>query len=252
MQTKKMQGEWGGGPLGDMELTYRQCDRNLPFCSQCSADPSKCNYPESGRRGLPLGYVNQLEMRLADTELALYEALATLRAMNGPSLIRASRKADISPKPKAARVEEWTQLPLREPYDLKRWLEAKNDQFMIKNVISDAQRTMPLDAIQSPNSATQRRTSQASNRSGMLIGTDSPDNARSDRELTASRMQTSHQMSRNEDTSPATPSRSPWGEASRDGLPEQVQGSSGESMVPEDNRMGKATQLSKRHPAIYF
>ncbi|RHZ67135.1 uncharacterized protein CDV56_105931 [Aspergillus thermomutatus] len=80
-------------------------------------------------------------MRLADTELALYEALATLRTMNGPSLVRASKKAQISPKQKAARMEEWTQFPLHEPSDLERWLEAKSDQFTIINNVRE-QRTM--------------------------------------------------------------------------------------------------------------
>ncbi|KAF9249633.1 transcriptional regulator family: Fungal Specific TF [Penicillium roqueforti] len=48
-----------------------KCDRKLPCCSQCSNEPSRCVYPESGKRGLPLGYLNQLEQRLAETESAL-------------------------------------------------------------------------------------------------------------------------------------------------------------------------------------
>ncbi|RHZ55180.1 hypothetical protein CDV55_101643 [Aspergillus turcosus] len=229
------------------------CDRNLPFCSQCLADPSKCNYPESGKRGLPLGYINQLERRLADTELALYEALATLRTINGSSLVRASRKAEMPPKRKAARMEEWTQFPLREPSDLDRWLDAKKDQFMIMDDIRDAQRTMSLGEIESVDSTMQRRNARPPNTSGMFIGTCSPDHDRSDRQITASSVQTNPQMSINQATSPSTPGRTSWGETSRHGLSEQNQASPGEVMIPgEEVQMGKAGQLSKKHPAIYF
>ncbi|PKX90053.1 Zn(II)2Cys6 transcription factor domain-containing protein [Aspergillus novofumigatus IBT 16806] len=230
-----------------------KCDRNIPFCSQCSADPSKCNYPESGKRGLPLGYINQLEMRLADTELALYEALTTLRAMNGSTLIRASQKADISPKQKAARMEEWTQFPFREPSDLERWLDAKRDEFNImNNNISDAQRTMPLDAIQSADSATQRRNSQPCNTSGMLIRTNSPDSYRLDCQVTASSMQANPRTSTNKDASLSTPGRTFWGETSIHGLPEQNLLSGDAAMLGEGIQTGKAGWLSKTHPTIYF
>ncbi|KAK9640705.1 hypothetical protein HCH54_008467 [Aspergillus fumigatus] len=235
-----------------MQLTYRQCDRNLPFCSQCLADPSKCNYPESGKRGLPLGYINQLEMRLADTELALYEALATLRSMNASSLVRASWKADVHPKQKAARMEEWAQLPLREPSDLERWLDSKRDKFTVTNDVSDVRQTMPLEAFRSTDSATPRQNSQPSITSGMLIGTGSPDGARSGQVVTLSSIPNNPQMSVDQATSPSTPGRNSWRETSRHGLPERNPGSSGGVMMVEDNQLGKAGHLSKRHPAIYF
>ncbi|EAW19841.1 uncharacterized protein NFIA_094610 [Aspergillus fischeri NRRL 181] len=191
-------------------------------------------------------------MRLADTELALYEALATLRTMSASSLVRASRKADLSRKQKAARMEEWAQLPLREPSDLERWLDSKRDNFTIMNDVGDARQTMPLDAILSSDSATRRQNSQPSNTSGMLIGTNSPDGARSGQVVTLSSTPNNPQMSVDQATSPSTPGRNPWRETSRHGLPEQIPGSSGEVMMLEDNRMGKAGQLSKWHPAIYF
>ncbi|GIK06615.1 hypothetical protein Aspvir_002265 [Aspergillus viridinutans] len=169
--------------------------------------------------------------------------------MNSSSLVRASRKADISPKQKAARMEEWRQFPLREPSDLERWLEVKSDQFMIMSDTGDAQRTMPLGAIESVDSATQRPDPRPSNMSGMLITTDSPDGAR----ITWSSLQTNPQMSVDQATSPLAPGSSSWIETSRHGLPEEIQVSSGEVVMSgEEIQMGKAGKLSKKHPAIYF
>lgn len=150
-------------------------------------------------------------------------------------------------------MEEWTQFPLREPSDLERWLDAKRDQFMIIDDIRDAQRTMPLGAIESTDSTRPRRNARPSNMSGMFIGTGSPDGDRSDRQITASSVQTNPQMSINQATSPSTPGRTSWGETSRHGLSEQNQASPGEVMIPgEEVQMSKAGQLSKKHPAIYF
>jgi hypothetical protein len=173
--------------------------------------------------------------------------------MNSSSLIRASRKGDISPKQKTARIEEWGQLPLREPSDLERWLGAKSDQFTIMSDLRDAQRMMPLGAIESMESATQRRDLRPSNMSGVLIGTESPDSARLNRQVTASNMQTNRQLSVNQATSSLTAGRASWAETSRHGLPGQIQASSGEAMIPgEENQIGKAGQLSRVHPDIYF
>ncbi|KAJ5305977.1 hypothetical protein PENANT_c015G10781 [Penicillium antarcticum] len=82
----------------------------------------------NARRGLPLGYLNQLEQRLAETESALYGALTALRSM-GSSAVQASAKTDTAPKHKTARMEEWSQLPLREWPDMERWMTVMSDQF---------------------------------------------------------------------------------------------------------------------------
>lgn len=109
-----------------------KCDRKLPFCSQCAGEASKCIYPESAKRGLPLGYLNQLEERLAETESALYGALITIRSMGQPTAVQTPAKTDTSPKNKAARMEEWSQLPLREWPDMERWLTVMSDRFTIE------------------------------------------------------------------------------------------------------------------------
>ncbi|KAJ5584650.1 uncharacterized protein N7459_004450 [Penicillium hispanicum] len=101
-----------------------KCDRRL--------EPSKCVYPESGKRGLPLGYLNQLEHRLAETESALYGALATLRSMRPAAVIQASAKPESMQKQKSTRMDEWSQFPLSGWSDMERWMAAVSDQFIIE------------------------------------------------------------------------------------------------------------------------
>ncbi|GFN11779.1 Zn(II)2Cys6 transcription factor domain-containing protein [Aspergillus tubingensis] len=109
-----------------------KCDRRLPHCTQCSNESSKCKYPESGKRGLPLGYLNQLEQRLAETESALYGALMTLSSM-GPTttLLQATTKPDSLQKSKAARMDEWSRLPLRGWPDIYHWKASMCEQFTL-------------------------------------------------------------------------------------------------------------------------
>ncbi|KAJ5167739.1 uncharacterized protein N7482_003333 [Penicillium canariense] len=71
------------------------------------------------------------EQRLSETESALYSALVTLRAMRPVTVVQASAKPDSVPKQKAARMEEWSQLPLRGWPDMERWLAGMCDQFTI-------------------------------------------------------------------------------------------------------------------------
>jgi hypothetical protein len=84
------------------------------------------------RRGLPLGYLNQLEQRLSETEAALYSALVTLRAMRPTTTVQASTNPDSVHKQKAARMDEWNQLPLRGWPDMERWLAGMSHQFTIE------------------------------------------------------------------------------------------------------------------------
>ncbi|CAI7567410.1 unnamed protein product [Penicillium glandicola] len=91
--------------------------------------------------GLPLGYLNQLEQRLAETESALYGALMTIRSMGQPTAVQTPAKTDTTIKHKAARMEEWSQLPLREWPDMERWMTAMSDRFTIEqpsDVVSDS------------------------------------------------------------------------------------------------------------------
>lgn len=81
---------------------------------------------------MPLGYLNQLEQRLAETESALYGALVTLRAMQPSTVAQVSGKPDSMQKQKAARMDEWSQLPLRGWSDMERWMNSMSDHFKIE------------------------------------------------------------------------------------------------------------------------
>ncbi|KAL2850748.1 hypothetical protein BJY01DRAFT_209650 [Aspergillus pseudoustus] len=103
-----------------------KCDRILPVCSQC-ADPARCVYPESGKRGLPQGYITHLENRLAATERALYSTYAYLRSVAPRSFTIVD-----SPQPtqsRAAAVNEWMRLPLIDQENLEQWFAEKARMF---------------------------------------------------------------------------------------------------------------------------
>ncbi|KAL4941629.1 hypothetical protein BDV06DRAFT_177827 [Aspergillus oleicola] len=103
-----------------------KCDRILPFCSQCS-ESARCVYPESGKRGLPQGYITHLENRLAATERALYSTYAYLRTISPRSFsIVESSQPNTS---RTAAVNEWSRLPLRNPDDLELWFSEKTRVF---------------------------------------------------------------------------------------------------------------------------
>ncbi|KAL3436707.1 hypothetical protein BDV09DRAFT_36726 [Aspergillus tetrazonus] len=99
-----------------------KCDRILPVCSQCS-DPAKCVYPESGKRGLPQGYITHLESRLAATERALYSTYSYLRTFS-PRSFSIPNSSQPGPSRTAA-VNEWSRLPLRNADDLELWWAEK-------------------------------------------------------------------------------------------------------------------------------
>ncbi|EED15949.1 hypothetical protein TSTA_010650 [Talaromyces stipitatus ATCC 10500] len=144
-----------------------KCDREIPVCSQCLGEPSKCNYPESGKRGLPLGYITQLEQRLAVTELALFEALATLHSLghDETGLVKASVKSGIeSRQGKQSLMEEWRKLPLRDGLteDIETWWQAKSEKYLIQQ--PSAERDQPQDQLKplstghSPENVTENDT----------------------------------------------------------------------------------------------
>lgn len=76
--------------------------------------------------------MNQLEQRLSETESALYGALVTLRSMQPTTLAHVSAKPDSIQKQKAARMDEWSQLPLRGWSDMERWMISVSDHFTIE------------------------------------------------------------------------------------------------------------------------
>ncbi|KAJ0380227.1 hypothetical protein COL26b_001339 [Colletotrichum chrysophilum] len=107
----------------------RRCDRKLPFCLQCSHEPGRCQYPEQSKRGIPNGYLNKLETRLAETEAALIGVLSgtmdsqTYDAASSPALL--SQAAWTPRQNKVDRVKEWESLPLQTPTDIQVWFRSK-------------------------------------------------------------------------------------------------------------------------------
>ncbi|KAE9582556.1 Depudecin biosynthesis cluster-specific transcription activator DEP6 [Colletotrichum fructicola] len=107
----------------------RRCDRKLPFCLQCSHEPGRCQYPEQSKRGIPNGYLNKLETRLAETEAALFRVLSgtmdsqTYDAASSPALL--SQAAWTPRQNKVDRVKEWESLPLQTPTDIQVWFRSK-------------------------------------------------------------------------------------------------------------------------------
>ncbi|KAJ5108429.1 hypothetical protein N7456_005104 [Penicillium angulare] len=83
-------------------------------------------------KGLPLGYLNQLEQRLAETEAAFYAALVTLRSMGNTPIVRPPTKAD-EQRPKSTRMDEWSKLPLRNWPEMEHWMNKMSDQFTLND-----------------------------------------------------------------------------------------------------------------------
>jgi hypothetical protein len=93
-------------------------------------------------RGFPPGYIAALEKRLLETELALFETVATLAQM--PTLEQVSTTqtptvsnehfAEIlasrsSHQAKASSLREWSRLPLKVEAQRRIWLQTKRPEF---------------------------------------------------------------------------------------------------------------------------
>lgn len=83
-------------------------------------------------RGLPGGYLAALEQRLVDTEVALIEALSTLRAYSivpegEASPLAEKLAARYAKQLKPARLDEWRQLPLHNTWQRSEWLSQMNE-----------------------------------------------------------------------------------------------------------------------------
>ncbi|GJC91349.1 C6 finger domain-containing protein [Colletotrichum higginsianum IMI 349063] len=82
-------------------------------------------------QGIPNGYLNRLETRLAETEAALFRALSgaldggptSLDSASSPALLP---QAAWTPRQnKVDRVKEWDSLPLQTPDDIQAWFRSK-------------------------------------------------------------------------------------------------------------------------------
>lgn len=78
-------------------------------------------------RGIPSGYLNAMEQRLNDTEIALHEALSELGKLRQmvpyaeqprQPCLSLTRVTQLS---KATRMTEWKEHPLNSSQDIERW-----------------------------------------------------------------------------------------------------------------------------------
>ena len=213
---------------------------------------------------MPLGYLNQLEQRLAETESALYGALMTIRSMGQTTAAQATAKTETSVKHKAARMEEWSQLPLREWPDMERWLTVTSDRFTIEqpsDVVSDT----PGRADTIPRTPIHDRSQALGDpHSGQLSYAWQP----RDNMVSSGRTYDAHQLHTGAIASPgyfrhqvaggAEPSQSPC--SPRDGITnvDYAVGISVDADADVDARAGvetglsKAEELSHNNPSLYF
>lgn len=74
-------------------------------------------------RGIPIGFINRLEARLAETEEALFQVLQSLE--KSPENAQLSLKSPSQRK--ADQIREWDTLPLKSLDDIKTWFQNKSE-----------------------------------------------------------------------------------------------------------------------------
>ncbi|KEQ69653.1 hypothetical protein M436DRAFT_75811 [Aureobasidium namibiae CBS 147.97] len=107
--------------------------RKIPTCSQCVHASQTCTYPGTNKRGLPSGYLANIEERLAQTENALLQALSIIHGSESRqdssqphpevSLARTERPRELEfNEVRIARVEEWQNFPLETLEQQQHWM----------------------------------------------------------------------------------------------------------------------------------
>ncbi|OHF04198.1 hypothetical protein CORC01_00537 [Colletotrichum orchidophilum] len=94
-------------------------------CESCRQRKRRCDR----RLGIPNGYLNKLETRLAETEAALFRVLSgapdtrSFASASSPTILP---QAAWTPRQnKVDRVKEWDGLPLQTPDDIQAWYRSK-------------------------------------------------------------------------------------------------------------------------------
>ncbi|CAI7677642.1 unnamed protein product [Penicillium manginii] len=197
------------------------------------------------------------EQRLAETESALYGALVTLRSMQPTTVAQVSAKPDSTQKQKAARMDEWSQLPLRGWSDMEHWMISMSDHYTIEQSQSI---NLPGSGSQmsvSPGHAVNNETYSP----GMAIEVPGPSaygwetredinmNSPYEIHLHPPAMVSSPVCSRHQGVGGSEGMASP-----ADGISEYAPGASagGSESRTEANHADRAEELSKNNPCIYF
>ncbi|KAJ5385917.1 hypothetical protein N7509_008458 [Penicillium cosmopolitanum] len=197
------------------------------------------------------------EQRLAETESALYGALVTLRAMQPATVAQVSAKPDSTQKQKAARMDEWSQLPLRGWSDMEHWMISMSDHFTIEQPQSIALPGSGSQVSVSPGQAVDNETYSP----GMAVEVPGPStygwqsredinmNSPYETHLHPPAMMSSPVYSRHQGVGGSEGMASP-----ADGISEHAPaGPAGRSENrAKANHADRAEDLSKNNPCIYF
>lgn len=204
-----------------------------------------------------MGYLNQLEERLAETESALYGALMTIRSMGQPTAVQTPTETDTSPKSKAAHMEEWSQLPLREWPDMERWLTVMSDRFTIEQP-SEAVSDTPGQGYAIPITPThdKQQTLRDQPHSGLVSYAWPPRNNR----VSSGSSYNAHQPHPDVFASPVyfghqvavEPEPVPSVDGSRDGITGEDAVDVSNARAGEETGPSKAEELSYKNPSLYF
>lgn len=86
-------------------------------------------YPQTFKRGFPEGYLAGIEVRLAETERALFETLSILRSAGlSDSISQPVGHVFDFKQTKTARMKEWERLPLATAQERRNWFLDKTDR----------------------------------------------------------------------------------------------------------------------------
>ncbi|RWA09494.1 hypothetical protein EKO27_g5616 [Xylaria grammica] len=116
----------------------------------CVNTQQLCRYPDQHKRGLPAGFLNAMESRLRETEMALFYALSEL--YEGSIEHRAYAELSDSPfehaslqgpaQSKSETMEKWASLPLGDRTQAKAWFL---NHRIGDSLVVDSSRTAQLD-----------------------------------------------------------------------------------------------------------
>ncbi|TKW53293.1 hypothetical protein CTA1_2345 [Colletotrichum tanaceti] len=91
-------------------------------CESCRQRKRRCDR----KLGIPNGYLNKLETRLAETEAALFRVLSgALDSASSPALLGLPQAAWTPRQNKVDRAREWDSLPLQTPDDIRAWFRSR-------------------------------------------------------------------------------------------------------------------------------
>ncbi|KAJ5214055.1 hypothetical protein N7449_001224 [Penicillium cf. viridicatum] len=181
----------------------------------------------------------------------------TIRSIGQPTAVPIPAKTDTSPKNKAARMEEWSQLPLREWPDMERWLTVMSDRFTIEQPSEAVSDTSGRGyAIPITPTHDKQQTLGDQPHSGLVSYTWPPRENR----VSSGSSYDAHQPHPGVLASPVyfghqvavEPEPVPSVDSSRDGIPGEDAVGVSDARAGVETGPSKAEELSHNNPSLYF